>query len=156
MQREWTDELGRDWLVWVDVPDVSPDLEVDSGDAVLVFEGVEDADREIEALGPLEELFDELTDRALQHALDAAGTGEGRLLADRDSGLWWVRGPEAEVMGGDYTLKFSDGSGEGVTYEGPLPDELEVLTEDQLLEMLDEARGRVITPMDQQAGVKTS
>lgn len=147
MERSWTDELGRDWVVELDVPDVSPDLEVDVGDTTLVFDREGGETRFIDALGPMEEYFEEFDDVALQHALDAAGTGVGILLVDAEGTLWWVRGPAAEVRAGGWAVKFSNGE-EELTHAGPLDDDPERLGEDQLMELLDEARGRLMDPLD--------
>ncbi|MGD2067598.1 MAG: hypothetical protein PVI57_02860 [Gemmatimonadota bacterium] len=147
MERAWTDELGREWLVEVEVPDVSPDLEVDVGDTTLVFSGEAVEPRSIDVLGPMEELFGDLGDQALQHALDAAGTGFGILLVDAEGNVWWVRGPDAELRSGRWAVKFSDGEDE-LTHEGPLDDDPVLLGEDELLELLDDARGRLMDPLD--------
>ena len=147
MERTWTDELDRRWQVELEVPDVSPDLGTDVGDTTLVFSSRGSDTREIDVLGPMEEHFDSLDDRALQHAFDAAGTGFGILLVDGEGTLWWVRGPDAEIRPGGWAVKFSDGHRE-LTHEGPLDEDPEWLGEDQLLELLDEARGRLMDPLD--------
>lgn len=147
MRRTWTDELDRDWTVELEIPEVSPDLEVDVGDTTLVFFREGGEARTLDALGPMEEYFDELDDQALQHALDAAGTGVGILLMDPEGTLWWVRGPDAELRADGWAVKFSDGE-EELTHDGPLEDEPERLGEDQLMELLDEARGRLMDPLD--------
>lgn len=149
MRRTWTDELDRTWDVDLDVPDVLPDLEVEPGGARLVFTSGEQPPRAILVLGPVEEVFEELGDVALQHALDAAGTGHGVLLVDGEGTLWWARGPEAELRAGDWAVKFSDGERE-LTHDGPLRDDPARLSEDELLELLDDARGRLMDPLDLQ------
>lgn len=147
MQRTWSDELGRTWDVELDVPDVPPDLEVDVGDATLIFGSEDEMEREIEVLGPIEETFDSLSDQALQHALDAAGTQRGILLLDEEETLWWVRGPEPGVEEGEWAVRFSDGE-RTLTHDGPVREEAERLGEDELLELLDEERGRLLEPLD--------
>lgn len=146
MTLEWRDELGRTWAVEAHVPD---HVERPGGvDAVLAFSSSEAAPREIRVLGPLRRaLEDDPDDRALQHALDAAGAAMGILLVDEEGGLWWVRGPEAEPFDRSWTVKFSDGRRE-LTLDETLPDELSALGEDQLRELLDSARGRIMDPLD--------
>lgn len=145
MSRRWTDELDRTWDIELEVPDRNDPEAV--GDTVLVFGRQGTEERWIDVLGPLEEHFAALPDEQLQHALDAASTGLGVLLVDHDGHAWWVRGPEAESMPGRWAVKFSDGTEEHV-HKGPLSDDPEALSEDELLELLDEARGNVMTPMD--------
>ena len=144
----WTDELSRTWTVELDVPEVSPDLEMGGGgDAVLVFSREGGEARVIDVLGPMEAYLEELDDAALQHALEAASTGVGLLLVDDEGTVWWVHGPDAEARGGSWAVKFSDGERE-YTHDGPLTDDLERVSEDELLELLDDARGRLMDPLD--------
>ncbi len=145
MEREWTDQMGREWLVEAEPADRASRL--GGADAWLSFSSDGAAPRSIEVLGPVIETLPEIDDRALEHALDAAGAVTGVLLATHDGELWWARGPESDPFGGDWAVKFSDGSTE-MTHEGPLPDDLEALGEDYLRELLDEVRGRLIDPMD--------
>lgn len=145
MTRSWTDEMGRTWTVELEVPD--PHDPEAHGDTVLVFERADAVERWIDVLGPMEDVFEALPDEQLQHVLDAASTGLGLILLDQEGRAWWVRGPEAEAMPGRWAVKFSDGTTEHV-HKGPLPDEPEALSEDELLELLDEARGRVMVEMD--------
>lgn len=147
MKRRWTDELDRAWDVELDVPEASPDLEGPGGDLTLVFEGEGSETRSIDVMGPMEEVFGDLDDEALQHGLEAASAGVGILLVEGDATLWWVRGPEAEVAPESWAVKFTDGSRE-YTHKGPLEDDPEMLSEDELLELLDDARGRIMDPLD--------
>lgn len=145
MTMEWRDELMRSWTVEAHVPDHT---ERPGGvDAVLSFSGGQEAPREIEVLGPLRKALDDPDDATLQHALDAAGAAAGVLLVDEEGGLWWVRGPETEPFERSWTVKFSDGRRE-LTHDDPLPDDLDALGEDQLRELLDSARGRIMDPLD--------
>lgn len=142
MQRTWTDEMGRTWEVEVDAPG---DLE--RGDALMIFGRSLADERTMPVVGPLEDVFERLTDEALQHALDATASGQGILLVEADGRIWWARGPEADPLGGAWTVKFTDGAEEHV-HRGRLPDAPEDLSEDELLELLDESRGRVMEEMD--------
>lgn len=142
---EWRDELGRRWTVEAHVPERS---ERPGGiDAVLTFSGGDGPPREIGVLGPLRKVLEEPNEEGLQHALDAAGAAVGVLLVDHEGEVWWVRGPEAEPFGHGWTVKFSDGLRE-LTRGDPLPEELDALSEDQLRELLDAARGRIMDPLD--------
>lgn len=145
MEREWTDQMGRTWLVEAEPTERSSRL--GGADAILGFASEGAAPRSIEVIGALGAALPEADDRALEHALDAAGSALGVLLATEDGEMWWVRGPETDPFGGDWAVKFSDGARE-LTHDGPLPDDLEALGEDYLLELLDEVRGRLIDPMD--------
>lgn len=142
MKRTWTDELDRTWDVELGSAD-----DMERGDVVLLFgRGLAD-ERAMPVVGPMEDVFPTLTDEALQHALDATASGQGILLVESDGALWWARGPEADALGGAWTVKFSDGATEHI-HRGRLPDPPEDLSEDELLELLDEARGNVMEEMD--------
>ena len=145
MERTWEDRTGKTWLVEAEPVEHSGRL--GGADAVLSFSSEGEVPRSIEVLGPLGPLLPEADDATLEHALDAAGEASGFLLATPAGELWWVRGPEADPFGGDWAVKFSDGERE-LTHDGPLPDELDALGEDHLLELLDEVRGRLMDPMD--------
>ena len=150
MKRTLEDELGRTWQVELEVPDLVSSEE--PGDTVLVFGREDEQEREILVIGPMEEAFDEVDRDNLLHALHATTNPGGILLVDQDLQVWWVRGPEDDpTADGSWTVKFSDGSRD-LTHEGPLRDAPEALTEDELLELLDEARGRVMLPMDVTGG----
>ncbi len=146
MEREWRDELGRVWHVGLDEPGAT-----ENGDVVVVFTGEGEEDRSLPGLGPWDELFEKLGDGAIQQALDAAASGRGILLLEADGHLWWVRGPEDDLLGGAWTVKFGDGTTEH-THRGRIPDRPEELSEDELLELLDEARGSVMEEMDVTGG----
>lgn len=145
MTLEWRDELARSWTVEAHVPDRTD--RPGGVDAVLSFSSAQAPPREIDVLGPLRKALEDPDDAALQHALDAASAAVGLLLVDEAGELWWVRGPEAEPFAPSWKLKFSDGRRE-LTLDGPLPDDLEALGEDQLRELLDSARGRIMDPLD--------
>lgn len=151
MHRIWNDELGRAWSVDLVVPDHAEGAS--NPDTVLIFEQEGARDREIPVLGPLEAHFQDLDDEALQVAFDAAGTGEGLLLVDDEGTPWWVHGPElqSEPVRGDWAVRFVHGSDE-ITHDGPVRARPEELTEDELLELLDEGRGRVLEEMDVTGG----
>lgn len=150
MKREWTDELGRTWKIELGSPDPSSGT---AADAVLLFQGEGEEDRAMPMVGPAEELFDELDDAALAHALEATAVARGVLLIEQDGHLWWVRAPEEDMVNGGRAV-FSDGTVEH-RHRGPLPDEPEALGEDELLELLDEARGAVMEEMDVTVGGET-
>lgn len=147
MHRSWQDDLGRTWRVDLVVPERTEEAEL--GDSILVFGRDGSEERSVPVLGPLDAHFHELDDEALQVAFDAAGSGEGRLLVDRDGVPWWVHGPDpdSEPIGGSWAVRFVHGS-EEVVHEGPLRAPPEELIEDELLELLDEARGEVMEEMD--------
>lgn len=150
MKRTLEDELGRTWQVELEVPELVSAEE--PGDTVLVFGREDEQEREILVIGPMEEAFEEVDDDNLLHALHATTNPGGILLVDPDLRLWWARGPEDDpTSDGSWAVKFSDGNQE-LTHEGPLRDAPETLTEDELLEFLDEARGRVMLPMDVTGG----
>lgn len=150
MTRTIEDELGRTWQVELEVPELVSAEE--PGDTVLVFGRGGEEEREILVVGPMEEAFDEIDDDNLLHALHATTNPGGILLVDQDLRVWWVRGPEDDpTADGTWAVKFSDGTDE-LTHEGPLRDAPEAVTEDELLELLDEARGRVMLPMDVTGG----
>ena len=153
MELTWSDELGRKWSVDAYVSERTSRL--GGADAVLTFSREGSAERRIEVLGPLRAALEDPDDTALQHALDAAGAAVGVLLVDEEGGMWWVRGPESEPFQRSWALKFSDGRVE-LVHEGPLPDELDALGEDQLRELLDEVRGRIMDPMDVTGGEEDS
>lgn len=151
MQRNWQDDLGRTWRVDLVVPERAENAE--RGDTFLVFGRDGSIERNVPILGPLESIFEDLDDDELQVAFDAAGTAEGRILVDRDDRLWWVHGPslETEPVRGSWAVRFVHGS-EEVTHGGPLWASLEDLTEDELLELLDQGRGNVLEEMDVTGG----
>lgn len=146
MMRSWTDELGRTWDV-----EVEASGDRDRGDVMLLFGRGHADERAMPVVGPLEDVFARVSGDALQHALDATASGQGILLAESDGTLWWVRGPDADPLGGRWSVKFSNGEDEHV-HRGRLPDAPEDLTEDELLELLDEARGAVMEEMDVSSG----
>lgn len=147
MYRDWQDDLGRTWRVDLMVPERTEDAEL--GDTILVFGRDDSRERSVPVLGPLESYFHDLEDDALQVAFDAAGSGEGLLLVDRDGRPWWVHGPDpvSEPVRGSWAVRFVRGS-EEITHDGPLRVPPEELIEDELLELLDEARGEVMEEMD--------
>lgn len=148
MERTWTDELERTWHVELRVPDVSPDLEAGGdADATLVFSREGGDARSIDVVGPMENRLESLGDVSLQHALDAAGSGMGLLLVDGEGTVWWVRMAESDARGAGEGVMFSDGERE-LTHAGPLSDDLRWVSEDELLELLDDARGRILEPLD--------
>jgi len=137
--------MGTSWLV--EAEPLEQSVRLGGADALLSFSGEGAVPRSIEVVGPLARALSEADDATLEHALDAAGAATGFLLAAPDGTLWWVRGPEEEPFGADWAVKFSDGTRE-LTHDGPLPEELDALGEDYLLELLDEVRGRLMDPMD--------
>lgn len=154
MERTWTDELDRTWHVVLDIPDLSPDLDVGGADAELIFSRDGSIGRSIEVIGPLEEFFETLPDVQLQHALDAAGAEAGIALVDGEGHLWWARASDQTEVGASHPgggsgagVIFSDGE-QDLIHGGPLSAPPEELGEDELLELLDEARGRIMDPMD--------
>ncbi len=147
MQRSFQDDLGRSWHVELVVPDRPEEAEL--ADTILVFGRDGSEERSVPTLGPMESVFHEMDDAELQVAFDAAGSGEGRVLIDRDGAPWWVHGPDpdSEPIRGSWAVRFVQGS-EEITHDGPLHAPPDELTEDELLELLDEARGDVMEEMD--------
>lgn len=145
MEREWTDDLDRRWTVSVEAPE---DPHGERGDVALVFDGGGAEVYRMDILGPMEEVFHELDDDDLQLALDAATSGLGRILVDREGKPWWVREPEDDPLEeGAWAVKFTRG-GEDLVHDGPLVGDVHEMSEDQLLELLDELRGNIMDPMD--------
>lgn len=151
MHRSWQDEIGRTWRVDLVVPERPEEAAL--GDTILVFGRDGSAERSVPTLGPLESAFHELDDDQLQVAFDAAGSGEGLLLLDREGEPWWVHGPDpdSEPVHGSWAIRFVKGSDE-ITHDGPLRAPPDELSEDELLELLDEARGNVMEEMDVTGG----
>lgn len=147
MHRSFQDDLGRSWHVDLVVPDHAEEAAL--GDAILVFGGDGAEERSVPVLGPMESVFHELDDDALQVAFDAAGSGVGLVLVDRDGEPWWVQGadPDSEHLQATWAIRFVQ-QFEEITHDGPLRAPPEELTEDELLELLDEARGDVMEEMD--------
>ena len=151
MHRSFQDDLGRSWHVDLVVPDRAEEAAL--GDTILVFGRDGSEERNVPVLGPLESVFHEMDDEALQVAFDAAGSGEGLVLIDRNGGPWWVHGPDpdSEPIRGTWAVRFVQGS-EEITHDGPLRASPEELSEDELLQLLDEARGDVMEEMDVTGG----
>jgi hypothetical protein len=145
MDRSWTDDIDRLWTVELDVPD-DPGR-ADRGDTVLFFDREGSPTRSIDVLGPMQEVFHDLSRDDLQIAFEGAGAGEGLVLVDESGKTWWVHGPGVEPLEGSWTVMFTDGVQE-LTHGGALRDDPEHLSEDELLQLLDELRGRVLEPLD--------
>jgi len=148
--REFEDDLGRRWEAFVEEGEGVPAgvaAEAPSEDWVLVFTSA-DGDRELAGQGPVQRALPELSDDRLRELLEGAHTGTGRLLVDPDLRPWWVRSPEeAPQEEGAWAVQFTSGDDQ-LTHEGPLRAGPHELSEDELLELLDEARGDVLLPMD--------
>jgi hypothetical protein len=148
MERTWADELGRSWTLELELPDTPSDLETGRGeDVVLVFSREGGEARSLIVLGPAESSLEEWNDSTLRHCLEAASAGVGLLLVEEEGSAWWVHQADAEARVGEGAVRFSDGE-EEYLHPGPLPDGLDRVSEDELLEMLDEARGRLMDPLD--------
>ena len=143
MKRTLSDEAGRSWTVDL-LPIEDPNDDADE-EMMLRFipEAVDLVECEIRILGPIEEDLAKLGKRDLRLALEAAQNDIGFLFVDRDDRLWWVQGPDEDVIAAGVALTFLRDSDE-LHHPGPLSAPPDELTEDELQELLDETLGRVI------------
>lgn len=143
MHRTFVDGLGTRWKVSME-PAGDPQDEVDEAvDLRFRAEGADRDELEIRAVGPVEEHFDALDTEDLELAAEAAGNEMGFLfLHPSGDELWWVRTDDPEGRGTGSDVIFSTGTEEHLVTERHATDP-ERLSEERLLEMLDEARGAV-------------
>lgn len=143
MKRTLTDEAGRSWTIEL----VPAEDQNEEADEEMILEFVPESDDleecEIRIVGPIEEDLSRLSKRDTRLALEAAQNELGFLFLDRDDRLWWVQGPEEDVIGEGVALTFVRDTDE-LHHPGPLPARPDELTEDELQELLDETLGRVI------------
>lgn len=143
MRRAFVDRLGNRWELSLESAD-DPQDEVD--EAVSVRLAPEDADEdelEIRAVGPVRERFDALGSDELELVVEAAGNELGFLfLHPSGDELWWVRTDDPERRGTGSDVIFSTLTEEHLVTDRRTGDP-ERLSEERLLEMLDEARGAV-------------
>lgn len=139
MSRIFRDALDVEWEVFVEPVDDPTDT-VDE-EVVLHFVPDDDSDeREIRAVGPVEEMIGTLTEEDLALALEAAGNEIGFVYLHPEGHLWWVRRGDEDPTAEGAALTFSDTEDE-FQYGGMLAGEPSTLTEEELQEILDEARG---------------
>lgn len=139
MSRRFTDALDMEWEAFVE-PSEDP---VDTVDEVAVLHFVPDDasdERTIRAVGPIEEMFDSLDEEELVMAVEAAGNQLGFLFLHPEGHLWWVRRGDEDPVAEGAALTFSDAEDE-FQYSGSLAGDPATLTEEELEEILDEARG---------------
>lgn len=143
MMRTFVDRLDTRWEVSIEPAD---DPQDDVDEAVNLRFQAEDSDedeREIRAVGPVEEHFDGLGTEELELAVEAAGNELGFLfLHPSGDELWWVRADDPERLGTGSDVIFSTRTEEHLVTDRHAVDP-ERLSEERLLEMLDEARGAV-------------
>lgn len=139
MSRTFTDALDVEWEAFIE-PTEDP---VDTVDEVAVVHFVPDDgsdERTIRAVGPIEEMFDSLAEEDLAMAVEAAGNEVGFLFLHSEGHLWWVRRGDEDPVAEGAALTFSDAEDE-IQYSGSLAGDPATLTEEELEEILDEARG---------------
>jgi hypothetical protein len=143
MARKLSDERGRKWEIDL----VQPDTQNDEADEEMMIRFVPESDEEIECeiriIGPIMEDLSRIGKGDIKLALEAAQNGIGFLFLDRDDRVWWIQGPEDDVIAEGTALTFVRGT-EELHHGGPLPGAPEDLSEDELQELLDEMLGRVI------------
>lgn len=140
MSRTFKDDLGTRWNVHlerVDDPTDTVDEEV-----ILRFspESENEDERQVRAVGALEELFESLARQDLQLAVEAAGNEAGFLFLHPEGHLWWVRRGDEDPLAEGAMITFSDLQ-DLHQYSGSLASTPETLSEEELQEILDEARG---------------
>ena len=138
MNRRYEDPLGTTWDV-VLAPAEAPDDDIEE-EMLLRFTAEGEDDREIHARGAIEESFEELTEDDLQVALEAAGNGLGFVFLHPEEGLWWVRRADEDPLSDGAPITFSNQTDEH-HYAGRRAGDPTTMTEDELQEALDEARG---------------
>lgn len=140
MSRTFTDDMDDRWTVSLEAlgdPTGTVDEEV-----LVRFTPEDDGTDELEirAVGPVRERFEELDHDDLQLAVEAAGNDLGFLfLHPSEERLWWVREGSDTQLTGEGSLTFAT-LDEEIGYDGMLARELSSLSEEELKEMLDEAR----------------
>jgi len=143
MTRTFVDRLDTRWKLSIEPAD-DPQNDVDAA-ARLRFQPEDTGEDELEirAVGPVEEHFDALGSEALELAVEAAGNELGFLfLHPSGDELWWVRTDDPEGRGTGSDVIFSTLTEEHLVTDRHAADP-EHLSEERLLEMLDEARGAV-------------
>ena len=142
MSRKLIDEAGHRW----DIELLPAEEQIEGADEEMIIRFVPEAEGaaecEIRILGPITEDLSKLGKTEMRLALEAAQNELGFLFLDRDDRLWWVQGPDEDVIGSG-ALTFLRGTDE-LHHPGPLPAPPDELTEDELQELLDETLGRVI------------
>jgi len=140
MTRTWKDALGETWNVRLyaegeDHPDTGETLPHD----LLHFD---DSDRTIEVFlrGESPERVGNFDDRALELGMEAAKDGRGFLFADLEGHFWWVKRGSEDDLGEGFAVVFDDGTDE-LRHPGPLPAPADDLSDDEIEELLDQARG---------------
>ena len=143
MTRKLMDDEGERWDIEL-LPADEQNEDVDEAMVIQFTPQSEDKpEAEIRILGPIMEDLSRLGTDDLRLALEAAQNGLGYLFLDRDDKLWWVQGPDEDVVADGMALTFMRGADE-LRHAGPLPAAPDDLTEDELQELLDECLGRVI------------
>lgn len=140
MSRSFKDDLDTRWSVHLEPVDDPTDT-VDE-EVILRFspEREDEDERQVRAVGAVEELFESLTRRDLQLAVEAAGNETGFLFLHPEGRLWWVRRGDEDPLAEGAMITFSDLEDEH-EYTGTLASTPETLSEEELREILDEARG---------------
>ena len=139
--RRWKDALGDEWNVRLyvegaDHPDTGETLPFD----MLHFDD-EDRTVEVHVRGDPPEHVSDFEEPALELALVAAKDERGFLFVDLEGHFWWVkRGSEDELEDQGYPIVFDDGTDER-RHPGPLPAPADDLSDDEIEELLDQARG---------------
>ena len=141
VERIFIDDLDVEWTLFLE-PVEDPAGTVDQ-EAVLHAVPDDDADeREVRAVGPADEVLAALDDAGLALAVEAAGDGRGILWAHPEGVLWWVRRGADDPTAEGEAMTFT-GVEDTHHYHGGLAADPAALSEDELLEILDEARGAV-------------
>jgi len=141
MSGHWTDDFGDDWEVDVilegeEHPDTGEPLT-----AALIRFGNDDRSMEMSVRGDVEDVIDELDDDRLELAMEAAKDARGFLFVDGRGRFWWVKGAKDDSLNDlGSPLTFDDGVNQ-LRHPGPLAAPPHDLTDDELEELLAEARG---------------
>ena len=141
MARHWKDALDDEW-------DVELHQEAaehpDTGELLphgLLYFSADERSMAIFVRGEVPERVRDMVDAQLELAMEAAKDGRGFLFVDLGGHFWWVkRGGEDDLDEQGCPVTFDDGVDE-LRHPGPLPAPADEQSDDEIEELLDQARG---------------